>query len=163
MQPMIPVLLESKECVNLNHGKSGWVIMSWFWWSQTATEMAMACLGLTQFHVLYVCMWGSYGSKAIWHPVSFTGNMKLNPIPCSLPLDSHCPGSHDLLYHFSCSSQLYTYAFEMQILMFTRAASSVQFQGKEYHVTVYLNYVAIVTHKMQQSDPLKPHIQASWT
>ena len=49
----------------------------------------------------------------------------------------------------------------MQILMFTRAASSVQFQGKEYHVTMYLNYVAIVTHTMQQSDPLKPHIQAS--
>ena len=126
--------------------------------------------GLSWVSCPYVCVcvgWGgvggSYGSKAIWHPLSFTGNMKLNPIPCSLPLDSHCPGSHDLLYHFSCSSQLYTYAFEMQILMFTRAASSVQFQGKEYHVTVYLNYVAIVTHKMQQSDPLKPHIQASWT
>ena len=73
---MIPVLLESEECVTLNHGKSGWVIMSWFWWSQTATEMA--CFGLTQFYA------HRYG-RGPWlkgYPVSFTDNMKLNPMPC---------------------------------------------------------------------------------
>ena len=73
---MIPVLLESEECVTLNHGKSGWVIMSWFWWSQTPTEMA--CFGLTQFYARR-CGWEPWLKG---YPVSFTDNMKLNPMPC---------------------------------------------------------------------------------